>query len=246
MPVTVVDAPSNLGLRPPLEGSVPGCYKAGWALRNAGLLTGLNVSDGGVVIPPRYESAWTPGDGDRNADAIAAYSYALADHLEPFLAGSNPLFVIGGDCSILIGECLALRRRGRYGLVFIDGHSDFRHPNNSPAIGTAAGEDLAIVTNRGDARITNLDGLGPLIDDRDIVVVGTRPDDEYAAELDALGVPVWSVPDLRQAGPDLPDLISGYFDLEKPRWHLDPRRHRRSRPDDRFRRRHSSARWAQT
>jgi arginase len=32
---------------------------------------------------------------------------------------------IGGDYSILPGSMLALRRRGRYGLLFIDGHADF-------------------------------------------------------------------------------------------------------------------------
>ena len=38
---------------------------------------------------------------------------------------------------------------GRIGLVFIDGHSDFRHPGNAPYVGAAAGEDLALVTGRG-------------------------------------------------------------------------------------------------
>jgi arginase len=43
--------------------------------------------------------------------------------------------VLGGDCSILLGATLALRRRGRYGAAFLDGHSDFRHPRNSPRSG---------------------------------------------------------------------------------------------------------------
>jgi hypothetical protein len=32
----VLDAPSNLGLSPPAEGVVPGCYKLAGALRNWG------------------------------------------------------------------------------------------------------------------------------------------------------------------------------------------------------------------
>jgi arginase len=40
-----------------------------------------------------------------------------------------------------------------FGLAFIDGHSDFRHLGNSEFVGSAAGEDLAIVTGRGDAGI---------------------------------------------------------------------------------------------
>jgi arginase family enzyme len=55
-----------------------------------------------------------------------------------------------GDCSILLGAMLALRRIGRYGLAFIDGHSDFRHPGNSSGgnstgVGAAAGEDLRLL-----------------------------------------------------------------------------------------------------
>jgi arginase len=29
------------------------------------------------------------------------------------------------DCSILLGCLLALKRRGRYWLLFLDGHADF-------------------------------------------------------------------------------------------------------------------------
>ena len=52
---------------------------------------------------------------------------ALAERIGELLdAGERPL-VLGGDCSILLGAMLALRRRGRYGLAFVDGHLDFRH-----------------------------------------------------------------------------------------------------------------------
>src|SRR5690554_1560159 len=77
-PVTVLDAPSNLGLRPPDDGAPPGCYKMPWALRNRGLISMLNARDAGAVIPPRYYATWKPGDGARNAEAIAAYSRRLA------------------------------------------------------------------------------------------------------------------------------------------------------------------------
>ena len=36
--IAVLDAPSNLGLRPPTATSVPGCAKAPGALRDHGLL----------------------------------------------------------------------------------------------------------------------------------------------------------------------------------------------------------------
>lgn len=202
MTLTVIDAPSNLGLRPPIPGSVPGCYKAGWALREAGIFDGIDVHSGGTVVPPRYEAAWSPGQGDRNAEAIAVFSEQLAGRVEAAVDQQRFVVVLGGDCSVFIGVCLGLRRRGRYGAVFVDGHSDFRHPGNAPAIGAAAGEDLAIVTGRGDSRLVNLGGSGPYLADTDVVVVGTRPDEQCEEELGELGVPVWSVERVRATGLD--------------------------------------------
>jgi arginase len=63
--------------------------------------------------------------------------------------------VLGGDCSILLGNLLALRRGGRAGLVFIDGHSDFRHLGNSENGRAAAGEDLAVACGLGDPVIAD-------------------------------------------------------------------------------------------
>jgi hypothetical protein len=50
--ITVLDAPSNLGLRPPADDCVPGVYKLAGALRDTGLLERLGAADGGVVVPP--------------------------------------------------------------------------------------------------------------------------------------------------------------------------------------------------
>ena len=197
-PIVVLDAPSNLGLNPPQPGSVPGCYKLSWALRDRGLLSALGAFDGGCVIPPRYEASWEAGDGDRNAASIATYSVALSERLAPHLREKGLILVLGGDCSVLIGVALALKAAGRFGLVFLDAHSDFRHPGNTTVIGAAAGEDLAIVTGRGDRRLINLHGLGPYLDDRDIHVVGVRQSDEHLDELASLGIAVTTSAELKR------------------------------------------------
>ena len=199
-PVVVIDAPSNLGLTPPAEGVAPGCYKMPWALRSHGLLAALAAEDGGVVIPPRYQPDWQPHDGPRNAAAIAEYSGRLADRLAPLLARGDFPVVLGGDCSILLGGMLALRRRGRHGLVFLDAHSDFRHLGNSPVIRAAAGEDLAIATGRGDARLTKLEDRKPLVRDEDVHVVGVRAGDDHLAELAQHGIRVTTSADLKRVG----------------------------------------------
>lgn len=201
--VHVLDAPSNLGLRPPEEGSVPGCYKAPGALRDHGLVERLSARDAGVVVPPRYRSEWWPGYGVRNGEAIARYSVTLAQRVGALLdAGHFPL-VLGGDCSILAGNALALRSRpGRFGLVFVDGHSDFRHLDNAPAVGAAAGEDLAIVTGRG-GDLGRLGGHDRYFDDEDVVVVGIRTDDEYVDELRGLEIPTYLARDVRGRAGDV-------------------------------------------
>ena len=82
--------------------------------------------------------------------------------------------VLGGDCSNVIGCMLALRRMGRYGLFFIDGHSDFYQAEAEPK-GEVASMDLAIVSGRGPNILTDIDGLHPLVRDEDVVVFAMMP-----------------------------------------------------------------------
>lgn len=204
--VVVLDAPSNLGLTPPVAGAVPGCAKAPGALRDHRLLARLGAADAGCVVPPRYDPGeWAPGDGVNQVAEVADYTVRLADRLSALLDEHVFPVVLGGDCSILLGSALALRRRGaeagtRYGVVFIDGHTDFRHPGNAEYVGAAGGEELALVTGRGDGRLTNLDGLKPYLRESDIVVLGIRDDDAYRMDITAAGIPHRTVPVLRAEG----------------------------------------------
>lgn len=204
--IAVLDAPSNLGLRPPTPTSVPGCAKAPGALRDHGLIGRLGARDAGCLIPPRYDPGdWRPGDGVCHARSIAAYSVALADRIGAIMdAGEFPV-VLGGDCSILLGSALAAHRLGeavggRIGLVFVDGHSDFRHPGNASYVGAAAGEDLALVTGRGQADLAAIEGRRPYFRDIDVVVLGIRAQDEYRLDLQAAGIVTRPVPLLRAEG----------------------------------------------
>jgi arginase len=199
-PVALIDAPSNLGLRPPADGVSPGVYKLAGALRDNGLLDGLRAVDCGVVVPPRYSALWQPGGGVRNEKAIERYSSTLADRVERLLDGGFFPVVLGGDCSVLIGNQLALRRRGRFGLAFIDGHGDFRHLGNSEFVGAAAGEDLAIVTGRAGA-LASIEGRAPLVRDDDVVVLGIRDHDSFLDEIRSTRIRVATAGDIARIGP---------------------------------------------
>ncbi|XXG07763.1 arginase family protein [Micromonospora sp. SH-82] len=204
--IAVLDAPTNLGLRPPTFSSVPGCGKAPGALRDHDLVARLGARDAGCLTPPRYDPGdWRPGDGVCHAREIAGYSTALAGRIGAIIdRGEFPL-VLGGDCSVLIGSALAMHRLGesvggRVGLVFVDGHSDFRHPGNASYVGAAAGEDLALVTGRGQADLAAIEGRRPYFRDIDVVVLGTRSQDEYRLDLQAAGIVNRPVPELRVEG----------------------------------------------
>jgi arginase len=204
--IAVLDAPSNLGLRPPTATSVPGCAKAPGALRDQDLLLRLGARDAGCVTPPRYDPGdWRPGDGVCHAESIAWYSRKLADRVADIVdAGEFPL-VLGGDCSILLGSALAVRRMAErddlpYGLVYVDGHSDFRHPGNASYVGAAAGEGLALVTGRGQPDLTNMEGLRPYVRDEHLVLLGIRAQDDYRLDLQAAGLAFRAVPQLRGEG----------------------------------------------
>jgi arginase len=204
--IAVLDAPTNLGLRPPTPSSVPGCAKAPGALRDQGLLARLGARDAGCLTPPRYDPGdWQPGDGVCHANLIAGYSVRLADRIGAIQDGGEFPLVLGGDCSVLIGSALAMNRLGeqigaRIGLVFVDGHSDFRHPGNASYVGAAAGEDLALATGRGQADLAALEGRRPYFRDVDVVVLGIRDHDEYRLDLQAAGIATRAVPALRVEG----------------------------------------------
>lgn len=198
--LVVVDAPSNLGLRPPRPGTVPGVSKLAGALRDQGLVRRLGAADGGVVTAPRYEGRWRPGAGVRNEAAIRRYSVRLADRIGTIVESDRFPLVLGGDCSILLGTMLALRRRGRFGLAFVDGHTDFRYPDNAPFVGAAAGEDLALATGRG-GDLADLEGRRPLVADHDVVALGVRDHDEALGEVLTAGIRVLTSNRVRDAGP---------------------------------------------
>ncbi len=165
----IIDATSILGLRPTGVECLPE------ALKGAGLMRKLNAEYAGRVQPSLpYDSNRDPTTLIMNAEAIRSFSLHLAEVVSVDISKESFSIVLGGDCSIIIGVLLGLRRRaGRHGLFFIDGHSDFYQPNASTT-GEVADMDLAIVTGRGPDILTNIDGLKPLVRDEDVVVFGYR------------------------------------------------------------------------
>src|ERR1022692_2222800 len=173
----VIDVPSPLGLRP------SGLENAPDALRRAGLHDRLGSP--GVVridVPP-YSDVRDPATGILNPQGIATVARDVAGAVDAALDSGRFPVLLGGDCSIVLGPVLALRRRGRYGLAFLDGHADFQHPDDEPN-GEVASLDLAVATGRGPEVLADLEGLRPLVRDEDVALLGYRVHDDNDHFLD--------------------------------------------------------------
>lgn len=177
----IIEAPSILGLKPTGVERLPQRL----------LQEGLDRRIEGRVVrrleTPAYDPVRDPQTLTLNAQAIADWSPLLANAVEEVIeAGQFPL-VLGGDCSIVLGSMLALRRRGRYGLLFIDGHADFYQPEVNPN-GEAASMELAFATGRGPQSLVDMEGRKPLVRDDDVFLFGYR-DAEQAAEYGSQPLP---------------------------------------------------------
>jgi arginase len=170
-PYAIVEAPSILGLKP------TGTEGLATRLLQNGLADRLNARRAGRVETPPFTNERDPGTRTLNAHAIATWTPQLADAAEAVLDLDEFRIILGGDCSILLGSMLALKRRGRYGLLFIDGHADFYQIDVNPN-GEAASMELAFATGHGPALLTNIEGRAPLVRSADVVAFGFRDAEE--------------------------------------------------------------------
>jgi arginase len=175
----ILEAPSALGHVP----EHLGVERAPGALLADGLADGLAARHAARVEAAGYSAARDPATQVMNPRPLNQYSRALADAVGAVLDEDEFPVVLGGDCSILLGTMLALRRRGRYGLLYIDGDADFYQPEASPLHGAASASDLAFATGRGPDVVADIEGRRPLVRDEDMCVFACRD----AADRERLG-----------------------------------------------------------
>ena len=123
-----------------------------------------------------------------NSTLIVDFSKRLTPIISSELERKNFSLVLGGDCSILAGVMPALKSRGSYGLIFMDAHSDYYTPDQSPT-GELADMDLAIVTGHGPELLNNMNGLRPYVKEEHVIHLGQR---------DAIEAETYHVSDIRK------------------------------------------------
>ncbi|MEV6967220.1 arginase family protein [Hamadaea sp. NPDC051192] len=184
--IELITAPSSLGLRPLTPGHEPGAWRAPQALLDAGLADRLGARHVTTLDHPDYDFEAQPLTRLRNGHGLRAYSMIIAEVVGTALAAGRFPLVVGGDCANLLGCLAGARRDGRCGLVHLDGHNDFFHPNNydtAARLGSAAGMDLALATGRGEPLLTHWPIIGtPLVADGDVVQLGDRETDVPAEQ----------------------------------------------------------------
>jgi arginase len=168
--IAILEAPSALGHVPEHRG----VEKAPARLLEEGIAEGLGAVVAGRVEATGYSAARDPQTQMMNVEPLVEYSSRLADAVGEIIDAERFALVLGGDCSILLGTMLGLRRRGRYGLLYIDGHADYWQPERNTIDGAASASDLAFVTGRGPAVLTELEGRAPVVEPRDVVVFANR------------------------------------------------------------------------
>jgi arginase len=166
-PISLVLCSTNLGLQP------TGVEGLGETLVSLGLAERLGAEIGATLTASPFDPVVDPATGLANVPAMAEFARRQADVLSHLLDTERFPLVLGGDDSVLFGCLLALRRQGQFGLLFLDGHTDFYPPSRSP-LGEASDCDLLIATGRGPEPLSDLDGVGPLVRDAAVAVYGHR------------------------------------------------------------------------
>src|SRR5437867_3672162 len=173
--IVIVGAPTSIGIRPYDNGAARQLDRAPGVLREIGLVQRLGASDLGDVIPPPYRDFIRRTGQVRNEPELLAYCRTLGERVNAATSDRSFAVVLGGDCSIVLGNLLGVREsvRGPVGLVYVDAHADFGTPEESRT-GSAASMCLALAVGRGETSLARLAGNEPLVHAKDVVLIGRR------------------------------------------------------------------------
>lgn len=180
------------------------------ALRVAGLQQrikqlGHQVEDiGNVPVRQPEEQPY----GEKRAKylhEIAETCKGVLDIIQRTLEEGMVPLVLGGDHSIAVGTTAGVaahfhKQQKRAGLLWLDAHGDMNTPESSPS-GNIHGMPLAAIIGYGAPELTGLAGIKPMIEPRNVAIVGVRDLDAKERRLvKESGVHIFTMRDIDERG----------------------------------------------
>jgi arginase len=180
------------------------------ALRVAGLHArlkqlGRQVEDIGNVDVPQPEEQPYGEKRARYLDEIAQACKGLADAVKKTLDEDLVPLVLGGDHSIAVGTTAGTaahfnKASKRIGVIWLDAHGDMNTPESSPS-GNVHGMPLASIMGYGPPELTELAGIKPMVEPRNVALVGIRDLDAKERRLvKESGVHIFTMRDIDERG----------------------------------------------
>lgn len=199
--INIFEFPLNLGLKKKEHETEPGVRKLADWLRKLGFHQGIDPVNILKLKAPPYSMKPDQESGVLNAEAIITYAQKQADFIVSHHQKDTFHIMLGGDCSILIGTAVALKKLGNFGLFYLDGHTAFI-PVRLSETAAAAGMDLAIITGMGHEKLTDIDGLQPYFLEENIYCAGNAEtdDEEYVDQIMNSHIHYFDLEHLRKKG----------------------------------------------
>jgi arginase len=180
------------------------------ALRVAGLQArlkqlGRQVEDIGNISVKQPEEQHYGVKNAKYLEEIAETCKGLAETVRKTLEADLLPLVLGGDHSVAVGTVAGVAsyfqsQSKRVGLIWLDAHGDMNTPESSPS-GNVHGMPLASIMGYGPAELTELAGVKPMVEPRNVVLVGVRDLDSKERRLmKESGAHVFTMRDIDERG----------------------------------------------
>lgn len=129
-------------------------------------------------IPNRYQEivrAAKSGALKEAMPSVAQFSQNLAQLTRKTIQDHRFPLVLGGDHSCAVGTWSGVKSalKGELGLIWLDAHMDAHTPETSET-GAIHGMPVASLLGCGDSRLCDVEGLGPKLLAKNIVLIGIR------------------------------------------------------------------------
>ena len=180
------------------------------ALRVAGLQSrlkqlGRQVEDIGNISVRQAEEQHYGVKNAKYLVEIAETCKGLAEIVRKSLEEQLLPLVLGGDHSIAVGTTAGVaahfqQQAKRIGMLWLDAHGDMNTPETSPS-GNVHGMPLAAIMGYGPSELTELAGVKPMVEPRNVSLVGVRDLDARERRLvKESGIHVFTMRDLDERG----------------------------------------------